>query len=273
MLRIIYNQWLLNTKNVVILIEFALINSNIINKMNEVYNQSGQPFGILESGIMLSNSGLVVVMLSVIFIMTMSDYPNASEDFYYHEIRTGRKQWYRSQVLFAILGTITYMIAIFGFAIIMVEKISFVANGWSTNITSYGQKYGLLSYIPLQLFNQMRPVKAYVLSSILIFTYLMFIMAIQMLGFVFGKKKQALISNILILIVGVCMSFFKNNIMWLFPFANSILWLHYDKYFKTTDLKVYGSIILYIFAIVVIYIFSYRHFMKEDIDRMKEEIV
>lgn len=56
MLRIIYNQWLLNTKNVVILIEFALINSNIINKMNEVYNQSGQPFGILESGIMLSNS-------------------------------------------------------------------------------------------------------------------------------------------------------------------------------------------------------------------------
>ena len=174
-------------------------------------------------------------------------------------------------MLFSVLGILTYMIVVLGFAVVRTEKISFAANGWSLNISNYGQKYALTSYLPLQLFNQMPPVKAYILSCILLFSYLFFIMSVQMLGFVLGKKKQALIINIIFLVAGVCASFFKSKIMFIFPFCHSVLWLHYDKYFKRSDLGTYCSIAVLLLAGILIFGLSYRLFLKEDIDKMKEE--
>lgn len=271
MLMYIYRKWLLNTKNVVALIGLAFINSIIVNKMYTVYEQSGQPFCIWESGIMTLNSGLIVVVLSVIFVMLMSNYPDTASDFYYCEIRTGRKCWYWCQMLFSVLGIITYMAVVLGFSAVRTEKISFAANGWSLNISNYGQKYALTSYIPLQLFNQMPPIKAYILSCILLFSYLFFIMSVQMFGFVLGKKKQALIINIIFLVAGVCASFFKSKIMFIFPFCHSVLWLHYDKYFKKSDWGTYCSIAILLLTGILIFGLSYRLFLRADIDKMKEE--
>lgn len=273
MLKNIYLKWLISTKNIIALIGLAFINDVIINKMFNVYMQTNQPFCILESGIMLSNSGLIVMMLSVIFILLMSDFPDASAAFYFQQIRAGRKEWFFKQIIFSVLSVITYLTIMFGFVMIRTQGISYVANGWSLNVTDYGKEQGLISYVPLQLFNQMTPLKAFVFSMCILFLYLNLINSIQLFGFAYGKKKSALVFNIIMLVVGVCASFFKSNLMWFLPFSHSILWLHYDKYMKTSDIGTYGSAIFLLVLTIILNVAAYRHFVNSDIDQMKEEMI
>lgn len=270
MLNYLYVKWVLNSKNIVVLALLVFIKKIIIDKLTEVYTSTNQPFCVFESGIMVSNSGLIVLLLSIFFVVIMSGYPSSDSNLYYQMIRCGRKRWFLAQMEFAVLAIFSYVILIFGFTFLMTQNISYLANGWSLNISDYAEQMGLIGYIPIQLFNQMPPVKAFVWSILLLVIYFYFLLGFQMAGFVAGKRKIVGIIQIIILFVGMWLIFLRNKMMWFFPQSHSILWIHFDKYFKQTNFSPLFSFMILFVGGTIFYIFSYIRIKREDIDIMRE---
>lgn len=269
-MRYIFKKWLFNTKNLVIIVLGVFVNKIIIAKIYSAFEKTGQPFCIIESGMAVSNSGLIVLLLSIFFVMIMSDYPIADASLLYQLIRCGREKWFIAQIKFAIVAISLYLILVLGFCLVSTADISFIANGWSMNISNYSTQVGLSEFIPLQLCNQMRPYKAYFISIVLLFCYFYFLLGIQMLGFSLGKKTLFGVLQMGILFGGMCFVFFRKKIMWLFPLSHSILWIHYDKYFRKVVFPIWGSLLFFIVLGTVSYSIAYMRIRSCSLDSFRE---
>lgn len=273
MLNYLYKKWLLNSQNIVILVLIVFIKRIIIDKVYDVYAITNSPFCIFEPPIMVMNSGLIVLLLSIFFIFIMSDYPSSDSNLYYQMIRSGRRRWFFAQAGFGLLAIVTYIGFIMLFLIVCTQQLCFVANGWSLNISNFADRTHLESYIQVELFNQMPPVKAFVLSLLLLFGYFYLLLGIQIAGFSFGKQRQTGYLQFIILFSGMCLVFFKNKFMWLLPQAHSILFIHFSKYFKKPIFPPDISIILFFAIGTVLYIISYINIMHRNIDSFRENIL
>lgn len=270
MLNYLYSKWILNSKNVIVIVLMALINSIVITKLYNVYARTNEPFSVYESGIVVLNAGLFLFFITIVFVIIMSDYPSADSNLYFLILRCGRKKWFISQMLFSFLAIMTYIGVVFAFVLIRMAPLVFVANGWSLNISDYGKQMGLLQYIPFQLYNQMPPLQALVFSIVLLWAYLQMLLGFQMLGFSCGSKKIFSVIQMVILAVGIGMVFLDIQLKWYFPQAHSILCTHYQKYFKRYYFNPYLSLALLIIVGIAFHVLAYLKFMRTDVDRLKE---
>ena len=271
MLKYLYKKWLLQSKNLMVVVLLVFVDKIVIQKQLAVVAATSQPFCIFESGIMMMNSGLILMLISLFFIMIMSDYPSADTNIYYQIIRSGRRVWFRSQVKFAFLAIGTYLGVLLAYVAFRSQQYSFLANGWSINISDYSEEYMLTAYIPMQLFNQMPPIQAYIWSLVLLFLYFFFLLGFQIVGFTYGKKQLTGTIQLLIVIIGMCLVFFKSRLMWLLPQAHSILWLHYDKYYRKMSFSVYASAIIFFVGGVVLFCLAYRRILTINIDTIRDQ--
>ncbi|MCR5677066.1 MAG: hypothetical protein K6G13_03440 [Agathobacter sp.] len=269
MLKYLYTKWILNTKNLVIVVLLVFAKKIIVDKVYNVYAMTAEPFCIFEPLIMIMNSGLIVLLLSLFFIFMMSEYPVSDSSLYYQLIRSGRKKWFYAQIYFAIVAIITYLVIVFGYTILATQSICFLADGWSLNISDYSYEMGLISYVPIELFNQMPPVKAFIWSLVLFLTYLYFLLGMQMIGFAYGKKSVVDCIQMILLFAGIASLFIRNELTWLFPVSHSILFIHFTKYYKAALFSPYLSFVLLFGFGTLLYVMSYIRMKKTNVDDLK----
>ena len=104
-----YVHWICSPKWVTILIFLVLIREIVVLPMLNAADQMGQIVNLLEPAIAVGNSGLILLLLPLFYILLISDSPKISANLYYLLPRAGRRNWVAGELLFQLAGALTYL--------------------------------------------------------------------------------------------------------------------------------------------------------------------
>lgn len=272
-----YIHWLCNPKWLTVLVLLVLIREIVIVPMLDAAANMGQIVNLLEPAIAVGNSGLILLMLPLFYILLISDCPTISSNLYLLLPRTGRMNWVAGEMLFQLASVITYLAAVIVCSCAQVFFQSFCVNGWSLVVTRYGQSGSgsvggaMQDLIPMELSNQMPPFQAFFLTFGLLVLYLLLWNGIALLASLYAKKRLAFWVELAVMAVGMAFAALKSKWMWFFPSGHAIVWLHYQKYYRRYVFPVWASFVLFFVVLAVIGVLIYRRAKNVSMDILWEE--
>jgi hypothetical protein len=235
-----------------------------------------QPINILEPFIAVGNSGFIVLILPIVFITLLSDFPKTDGNSMMVLIRTGRINWFIGQLVFALMSIITFMLLLLVSTMISVSSHAFFANGWSLVATDYDyyfpEEAGTVasSLLPANLYNQMSPYQAACGTALFLMLYFMLLASILLCFRVYKHKRLGFFTNGILIAVGAALCSLKTPFMWALPMAHSIIWLHFDERFRQRTVSETVSVAYYVVLCIVIIVLTARQMKRYDLDNYEE---
>lgn len=269
-------KWVCNARMIIIPVLTAFIYSYAITPLLERAEKMGEPLNILEPLIAVGNSGMLVLIIPIVFLTLMSDFPRADGSTVFMISRTGRKNWMIGQMLFGVMSALTFLAAIYVMCTTFLTSKAFLANGWSMVVKRYNVLYPDEQFsfaselVPENLYNQMTPFSAVIQTYLLLFLYL-FVLILVMLLFRQRKLKAGgFLAVSGIIGFGVLFTAIKSSYMWIFPMANTIVWLHYTDIFRKEIFPISCSYIYFAVIISVLVIANILASGKMNIDTFED---
>lgn len=148
----------------------------------------------IEPYIALINSNFMILVMPVLFLVLLSDFPRVDANAYFYLVRAGKTNWVLGQLLYAVVITMIYLfIQFLGMLVPMFGKGSW-GNEWSPVITDfarefpeYAQNPGAVSIQP-QLYYHVSPWEAVLVGSAFLAAYLYFLLQIKLLCYLLRVK-------------------------------------------------------------------------------------
>ncbi len=244
-----YGKWICNWRMVILLMLYVFIKTSTIDPLVSCAKQMKQPLNMMEAVLAVGNSGLVLLILPIIYLTLMADFPCVDGNSFFVIHRIGRRNWMIGQLLFSVFSLLTYITIVFLSVFLTTLPYSFVANGWSLVVTDYeyylpeGSGGVIASLLPANLYNQMPPNQAAVYTFLLLFLYLMILNGIMLLFRILRRKVMGFFLSGCMIVFGAALCAIHSKVMWLFPMAHSIVWLHYDSKFRALECSLQTSVI------------------------------
>lgn len=256
--KIEYIKWITNPRIIILGVLLIFMKGLAIDPLIERGEKMNIPLNAFEPFVAIGNSGMLVMMLPCVFMVLLGDYPRMGSEILFTIHRAKKINWFLGQFIFLILAIGSYL------TIVMISSI-FMSRGrfslnWSDVVTKYcsihPEEAGNFTsqLLPSNLYNQIPLYKAVLVTFILFMAYLLLLALIL---YVFRMLNQGAFAMTLVFIViglGVVTCSLKKSIMWLFPMANTIVWLHYDVLLQNEIYPVWFSAIYYIICIFLIFI-------------------
>ena len=179
-----------------------------------------------------------MMIVPLVFLTLVSDFPKTDNNTFLSISRTGRINWVLSQILLMIMMIITYLALIFVVSVIPCIGNCFWGNEWSDTATKYTTVFPdragdfVSELLPENLYNQLTIFHAAAESYLLIALYLLLLGMILLTACLFKIKVIGMVIAGGIVSIGAGLCSVYSEAMWLFPMANSIIWIHYTRYFS-----------------------------------------
>lgn len=275
-----YVRWLVNPKMAVFAAIFLPVRDLVVSPMLQASEKMGSPLGILESSITSMNSWLGVILFTLTYLLLVSSFPTMNGNVLFYIARMGRKNWILGEILFHMLSAVTYSLFVTLVSVAQTAERSFCANGWSLVVTDYDMIYGqeerietMKGLIPPNLYFQMTPVKAYLLSFGLLTLFFVLSGLLFLAGCMYQKRGLFFMLQVLHIVLGCGMVLLGSPGMWGFPLAHALLSLHYQEYFRTYEFSPWLSLALFTGMLAVIGILIYRRVKKIDLDLIGGDVL
>lgn len=271
-----YNKWLHNPRMVIMVLFFLFSYNYIIELMINAADKMDSYIMILEPFIAMTNSKLLVMIVPALFMLLISDFPKTDGNTMFYVQRVGKFNWMFGQILFAVYAAISYLAAIFSVLSILIAPKAYAKNSWSTVITSYGKEFDtesesrIASLIGGQLYNNLTPVNAFLLTFLLMFMYLMALSLMLMLSFSAGKRIIGILISYVIIGVGSSLCGMNSKLQWFFPSAHAISWLHFDEVLNIQKFRLTYSYLYFVVWIVVLFIISCLSVKRYDFAKVTD---
>lgn len=271
-----YIKWICDPRMIIFFGFFIFVYDYIILEMKSAAADMGMKCMILEPFLAIGNSPLLILLIPVVFITLLGDFPKTDGNTMFYICRTGKKNWVLGQMLFAFFAELTYMLAMVIFSVLAAVSFSEWSNQWSDVTTKYvytfPDKIGSLvaNLLTNQLYNNIPPVKAFFETFTLVTLYLFFISAIMMTGFAFGRRMAGIILNCAIMCIGSAFSLTEGGMKWFFPAANTIGWLHYDPYMKKQIFEMKYSYLYFAIWILLLIIVDIKAINRYDFAKITD---
>lgn len=273
-----YVKWLRNPRFLLVIAASVPVHELIVRPMVRAAGEMGQPLNMFETSIAVANSGFALLLFPLIYLVLIAPFPTADQNMLYYIARMGRRNWILGEILFQSLSAVSYSIIIIGVTAAQTVNISFLENGWSIPVMDY-DKMGSITGIPMgtlippNLFYQMPPYKALVLSYLLLAFFLFFSSMIFLLGSLCGKKLLFLFIVVSQIALGCGLFVTKSAFMWALPFSHSVLSIHYQKYFRKYVFSPWLSMALFCMSLLFVGVMVYRKVQKVSIDMIGGDII
>ncbi|HBZ64606.1 MAG TPA: hypothetical protein DEO89_08430 [Lachnospiraceae bacterium] len=210
---------------------------------------------VIEPYIALINSNFMILIMPVLFLVLLSDFPRVDANAYFYLVRTGKTNWVLGQLLYGVVITAGYLLMQFAGMVIPVLAEGRWGTGWSPVITDfarefpeYAQSAGAVSIQP-QLYYHVPPWEAVLVGSALLAAYLYLLLLIKLLCFLLRAKTIGLLLCFFVIAfgTGLCTTF--SQMRFLMPMGNSILGIHYSQYYMKMVFPLEYSVIY--FAVLI----------------------
>lgn len=242
-----YTKWLRNPRMLICGVLVIVIYTLAVVPLLERSQKMGCPMNIFEPMIAVGNSGLLVMLLPSVFMILQSDYPVIESNSFLYLSRTGKKAWLLGQILFSLMSIVTYLGVLFLAVGICSASESYFGLDWSESARMYaavfpdGADSFAVSLLPSNLYNQISLGMTLVYTFSLLVLYFFFLTLVLLVFSLCKKRRLGLFCTYAIIMSGVVTCATKTDLMWAFPMANSIIWLHYTEILSTPTYPIYCS--------------------------------
>ena len=271
-----YIKWILDARMIILGVLLIFIYNFAIEPLLQNSELMNEPLNVFEPFIAVSNSGTILLIIPLVFLTLIADFPKIDTNTVFYIIRVGRINWLIGQVIKLVMMAVSYLFVIFVGATVPMITRGFVINEWSLVATDFVRRfpeksgnYGV-TLLPENLYNQLTILGAAVESYLLVFAYLL-ILGLLLLSFSLIKKKTAgFVLCGAVISLGTAFCSIKTSLMWTMPMANSIVWLHFTKYFRQPVVTMTFSIIYLVTFIAALLIFCGVAIKKFNYDNVSE---
>ncbi|MCM1167743.1 MAG: hypothetical protein NC299_04675 [Lachnospiraceae bacterium] len=231
------------------------IYSLVINELFLRADKTGYPVNAAESFIAVGSSGMLLMFLPSVFLILISDFPDTGAHTLYSIYRMGRIPWLLGKLIAVFICDVIYVVGTLAACCLMTSPKGFWGAEWSDTVTKYASMFpderGTLmsQYLPSNLFNQMSLTYALINTVLLLILYLFLLSLIIIFFRIRGMRAAGIASAFAVIAAGVLTCAPKADVMWAFPMANTITWLHYDAALSETVTPMYFSYIY--FAVLI----------------------
>lgn len=230
---------------------------------------------IFEPFIAVGNSNVLLLIVPIVFLVLISDYPRLDGNMTVYISRIGRKNWAAGQMLMLIFSIATYILILIISSVLPVLGSCTVSNEWSAAVKEYAEKFpeDSMGYtlLPENLYLQMN-VKETILHTItLSVLYLTVIGMIMLLAAILKHKNIGYIVSIFVIAAGTALCTMKSKLMWVMPMANAIPWLHFNKFIRREVLTLEQSYFYFFAVILILSVFVWTFAPDFDFDHIMED--
>lgn len=95
----------------------------------------------IEPYIALLNSNFMILIMPVLFLVLLSDFPRVDANAYFYLVRTGKTNWVIGQLLYAFIITIGYLLMQFAGMLVPVLAKGEWGSRWSPVITDFAKNF------------------------------------------------------------------------------------------------------------------------------------
>ncbi len=250
-------KWITNPRIIIAGVLIVFIRSFAVLPMLEQSEKYGEPLNVMEPFIAAGNSGMLALFLPLVFLLLISDFPIMGSNTIFFINRTGKLNWFLGQIVFIIISIFVYIDTILLSCMVM-SKGTFSAE-WSNAITKFNAAFpdeagGFVSkLIPSNLYNQIPILNAVIGTVLLIAMYLLTLALLLCLMKMLYLRGAGLLSALTVIVLGAASCSLKINVMWIFPTANTLMWLHYKEILKEPITPVENSFLYFLILIAVLF--------------------
>lgn len=269
-------KWVCDARMVIVAVLLIFINNFAVSPLTNNAELMGEPLNILEPFIAVANSEILILIIPIVFLTLIADYPKVDTNTVFYIVRIGRANWFVGQVLKLVFMIVSYLAVIFLGTVLPMLSKGFWYNGWSNVATGFVKMFPDrrgdfgVALLPENLYNQLSVFEAAVKSYLLVAAYLMIIGLILLVFSLFKRKTLGFIICGGMISLVMAFSAIRTNLMWTMPMANSITWLHYTKYFKKPIMPMSFSVIYLLVLIAVLLVFGGIAIGKFNYDNVTE---
>ncbi|MBQ8922131.1 MAG: hypothetical protein IJ060_08235 [Oscillospiraceae bacterium] len=230
-----WRKWLRNPRMMIALMLVIVARTLAVEPLKERTAESGLPMNLFEPMIAVGNSGMLVMLLPAVFLILMSDFPVLESNSLLYLSRTGKRAWFRGQILFAVMSIFTYLGGIFLLVTLSALGSTEPGFSWSEATRTFVARNParadsfLAELLPSNLYNQLTLTQAICYTFSLLALYLFLLCMILLLFTMLKRRAIGVFAAYAVLLCGVITCAVRLKSMWMFPMANSIIWLHYTE--------------------------------------------
>lgn len=244
-----YIRWITNPRILIVGILFIFMRTLAVEPLLERAEKMNCPLTVFEPFVAIGNSGMLVLLMPCVFLILVSDYPVINGNTLLFVQRVGKTNWFYGQLLFILSAIFSYVGSLLVVSII-------TSNGtfrieWSETVRLYAScfpnEYNSFAseLIPSNLYNQI-PLMTSVLQTFFLMSAYLFILVLILYLFKLMNIKSAGVFAVYTVIgLGVATCSIKTSSMWLFPMANTIVWLHYTEIMRKPVIPINQSYIYF----------------------------
>lgn len=180
---------------VIVAVLLIFINNFAVSPLTNNAELMGEPLNILEPFIAVANSEILILIIPIVFLTLIADYPKVDTNTVFYIVRIGRANWFVGQILKLVFMIISYLAVVFLGTVLPMLSKGFWYNGWSNVATGFVKMFPDrrgdfgVELLPENLYNQLSVFEAAVKSYLLVAAYLM-IIGLILLVFSLLKRKD-----------------------------------------------------------------------------------
>ncbi len=271
-----YIKWVCDARMVILGVLLIFIYNFAIQPLLLNAEKMNEPLNMLEPFIAVANSGAVLMIIPLVFMTLIADFPKIDNNTVFYIMRIGRRNWLTGQIIKLVMMAASYLAVIFVGSVVPMLTKGFWYNGWSNVVTNFknvfpeqSMNFGV-QLVPENLYNQLTVFEAAVKSYLLVFAYLMIIGLILLSLSLIKHKTLGFVTCGAVIALGTAFCSIKTTLMWTMPMANSIIWLHFTKYFRVPEVSITFSVTYLVTFVLALIVFCYIMIGRFNYDNVSE---
>lgn len=227
-----------STKLFILGILFIFLNEQIIGPMKECSGLMEEKLSILEPFVVLCNSGVVMLVLPLFYLTMVSDVPQEEGSLLFSHIRISKIKWLLGELLFVVLSSVTMILLMLMAASVLILGYSDFRMQYSDALTKFSSRFPkrtgdyILQLLPQNLYQQIDMKTALLYSILSLFLYFCLLSLVIILFSIMNRKWLGILIDGVLIFMGAVTCSLRIQLMWCFPMAHTVIWLHYSEYYS-----------------------------------------
>lgn len=244
-----YYCWIRHTRIIILGVMLVFIHIQIILPLKSCARLMNEKLSYAEPFTAMSNSGAVCLIIPMLFLVLMAEFPEKTGVHLFYQIRCGKKTWIYGQTLFAAKASISLVLFLAVTSGLMCAGSGEWRMEFSHAVTHYTAAFPersndyVLRLLPENLYHQMTLGTAFFHTVILMLLSFLLLSMVLLLSSLYAKKNIGILADAFLIIAGTLTTSIKSKLMWLFPMAHTLPGVHYSKYFSQAIFPIEGSYI------------------------------
>ncbi len=271
-----YVHWLTDSRMAIVFVLLLFNDTLAVRPLLERAGEMQERITWLEPFIAVGNSGTILLILPIVFFILISDFPRAHGNALFYIHRIGRENWLVAQLIALAMMILTYLLVVACGAVLPVIGQSNFDSDWSLVVTDYSRRFPEKAYsyelLPENLYHQMKDaLTAAIYTYSLVALYLFLLGVLLLCGTLLQNRK---VSNGIVgflIASGAALCSIQSDIMWVFPMAQSITWLHFTKFYRKPVFPIWISYLYFSVLILVLIGTAFYAIRRFPFDTQQDE--